>query len=276
MNLELAIGLISLVLTILGIIIAYYFFKKSFRIKDIKYGIESIHLVKSSDEIENDITILFKNKPIKHLTISRVAIWNAGKETIRKSDIPKDRPFVIKAEEGYEFLKARIHKTINNSNNFNISFSKKTININFDFIDFQEGCTIEVYHTGKSSWSIGVDGFIIGSGNVKHAVHIPFPKRRKKALIFSLSFLVITTVPTTLLLGLQNGETLLTIFAFVSFFLYAILPMIFSIKYTISQKTCLELEVRDDDEILRSPEFPPNGKLREKDKDAEPYKYKIY
>ena len=271
MELKLFIGVIGAFASIIGIVAAYIFYRTSLRIKIPQFALESVPIIKQIKSDINDLKIIFRDKQIKNLTISRLAIWNAGKEPIYKKDVPSDDKFKISPEEGYNILKAEIIKIKNRSNKWHIEQIGDNIFIDFEYFDFKEGCTIQIFHTGKSSWSLKVDGSVIGAGKLIQASHISFPKRRRKALIYSIIVFVLLSLITILSVGLVKSENFLKVYFFIALFLYTILPMIFTIKYMISKRTSLELGVKDDDELLRAPDFPPTGKIRERDKDADPY-----
>jgi hypothetical protein len=106
-------------------------------------------------------------QPFANLSVCRVAVWNAGRETIRRIDIPKGDPFVIASQsEDHVFLDVRIEATVNSNNavEATISRDKKQIRVIFEYLDYAEGAVIQIVHTGTNSASIRLQGTVMGGG----------------------------------------------------------------------------------------------------------------
>lgn len=264
---NLIIATISLIVSVVALYFSYYFFNYSLREKRPLYTLESQQYQGDLIATTPDSVVVYQNDLIKKFTVSRVAIWNNGKDTIFKKDISPNDKITISSEEGYEIYFARLLFMINKSNKCEVLFSNGNAEVSFDYLDFQEGCSIELFHSGKTSWSLDITGSIIGAGKIKHAKHIPYPQRRKLSIWISLGIFVVSAL-TSLLFGLKDYEKIITINGFIAMLAYAFLPWIISYRYFKSKKTSLQLEVADDDERLRAPDFPPTGRMRERDKDA--------
>lgn len=270
---NLLVGIIGLIIAILSLYFTYYFFNKGLREKKPFYTIMTRGIIGNFGTDIQCLKILYDGKEIKNLSESRIAFWNGGKETISHSDVPKNDKIKIRPEEGYRILSAKLHYAINDSNNYQIHLKEGEVEVNFDHIDHQEGCSIQVFHTGKTSWSLKVTGSIIGAGKVEHAKHIPFPKRRRKAFWISVLIFALCSISGVIIVGVNNIEVTqkaIAISAGISFLAYAFLPLIISYRYTQLKKTSFILEVQDDDEVLKAPDFPPTGRIRERNKDADP------
>ena len=270
---NLLVGIIGLIIAFLSLYSTYYFFNKGLREKKPFYTIMTRGIIGNIGTDIQSLKIFYEGKEIKNLSESRIAFWNGGKETILHSDVPNNDKIRIKAEEGYSILSAKLLFAINDSNNYQIHLKDGEIEVTFDHIDYQEGCSIQFFHTGKTSWSLKVTGSVIGAGKVEHAKHIPFPKRRRKAFWISVLIFILCSISGVLIVGVNNIEAIqkaVAISTGISFLAYAFLPLIISYRYTQLKKTSLILEVQDDDEILKAPDFPPTGRVRERNKDADP------
>jgi hypothetical protein len=97
--------------------------------------------------------------------------------------------------------------------------------------------------------------------------------RRKRAYLISILTFILGTLTSILIIGLDNNilSTILVINFFVAWIVYAFAPMIISSIYFRRNRTSINLGVADDDERLRAPDFPPTGRIRERDKDADPF-----
>ncbi|KND48334.1 MAG: hypothetical protein AB198_02095, partial [Parcubacteria bacterium C7867-003] len=96
--------------------------------EDIREKIEKINVVE----------ILYRGSKINNLSITRIAIWNQGNETISFSDVAPLNPFKIIALGEAKILDFEIIYKKNEVNNFSlqeVNFNKDEIFINFDFFD---------------------------------------------------------------------------------------------------------------------------------------------
>lgn len=81
------INIIFFLLSILGIFLTLFFYFKSKKQKVPLYGTRSINLIKGKANKIDDLEILFKGDKVQYLTITKLLFWNAGKETIHRSDV---------------------------------------------------------------------------------------------------------------------------------------------------------------------------------------------
>lgn len=166
-------NLISLLLAIVGIILAYYFYYKSIKYRAPVYAVRSINIIKDNIGKINDLKISYAGSDVKNLSIARVAFWNFGKETISSEDVAPLSPIKIVGLGSTNFLNVEIIYEKNNVNNFIISpvadpkDSKKHLQnefkINFDYFDQNEGVVFQVFHTGKTGDEIKIEGVVKGS-----------------------------------------------------------------------------------------------------------------
>lgn len=271
---EIIIGIISVIVGLISLVATFIFYRKSLIIKVPLFTVESRGTAGGFTEFISKLSLNYNGEKINFFTVSRIAIWNAGKSTIKKNDLLESDQLRIVPEVGYKFLHAKINHVINPLNNFRIKFTPKLILIDFDYVDFNEGCCVEVQHNGKSSWALQVKGSIIGAGKIKHSKAIHFPKRRKKAFTISTFTFIFGSLISLLIFGWKDTEIrdkILLINSIVAVIIYAILPMVISILYLKRNRTSLKLGVIDDDEHLKAPDFPPTGRVRKRDKDADSY-----
>jgi len=92
------INIVSILVSAIGVILAIYYYQKAHRIKKPLYTTSSFNLLGDNlNEISN-LEIKYLNKEIKTLTATKIALWNGGKETINRIDIPLNAPLIIKAK----------------------------------------------------------------------------------------------------------------------------------------------------------------------------------
>lgn len=161
-------NVVFLILAILGLLLSYYLYRKSQRIKIPSYLSKSINLIEDSHNKIDRLKILFDNNEISNLTLTKVSIWNHGNEIIDSSDIAAMDPLRIESKKE-KILDAEIFFESNPVNNFSIEVSSENvIIIHFDYFGNMEGVKINIYHTGKSSDDITVSGTVKGVKSIRN------------------------------------------------------------------------------------------------------------
>jgi hypothetical protein len=172
---------------LIGILVRTYFYYKSKKTKVIKYVLKSNNLVKDHTSKYSDLSIKYKNEEVKNFTITKMIIWNAGKETIHGKDITTVEPLKLKVKEGCKILEALVLKSNNNASSISITEIQNgnSFNLNFDYLDSLDGAVLSILHDGTISSDIDFSGKVKGLkkivlGTIPKApdnVHffIPFP-----------------------------------------------------------------------------------------------------
>lgn len=165
----------SLFLAILGIIFSVYFYFKSKKIRVPIYILRTVNLVRENVQKIDTVNILYAGNTVNNLSITKIAFWNDGKETINNSDIAQNNPIRLIIDKDCIFLDAEIIYQKNPSNGFNISISNdnKYIDINFDYFDFEEGLVLQVFHTGNESDDITLVGQVKSVKKIKRKDYSP-------------------------------------------------------------------------------------------------------
>ena len=159
----------SLFLAILGIIFTTYFYFKSKKIRMPIYILRTVNLVRENVQKIDTVNILYAGNKVDNLSITKIAFWNDGKETINNSDVAQNNPIRLIIDKDCIFLDAEIIYQKNPSNDFNISISNdnKYVDITFDYFDFEEGIVLQVFHTGNKSDDITLVGQIKSVKNIQ-------------------------------------------------------------------------------------------------------------
>jgi hypothetical protein len=137
----------GLVLTIWGIIIAI----KSKTRKGLSYSFISYNLIRDFSEKINGLTVNFNGEKVQNFSVSKIVIWNSGNVTINQSDIVNADPLRIEGNEILSILDYEIIQSNEPSNQFKLVDLKseqgiKHLNLEFDYIDPQQGCVIQIFH----------------------------------------------------------------------------------------------------------------------------------
>lgn len=83
---------ISLFLAILGIIFSAFFYLKSKKIRMPIYVLRTVNLVRENVQKIDTVNILYSGNKVNNLSITKMAFWNDGKETINNSDVAQNNP----------------------------------------------------------------------------------------------------------------------------------------------------------------------------------------
>ena len=192
----LTIAVITIVVTF---VIARHYYEKAKMERLPYFALKTSNLIANLSSKITDFKTLYENKEIKNLTVAKIAIWNGGKETIRKEDVAS--PFVV--------------RTISPTNILNASFVSEPLQVNqikldthqapnsvvfdFKFLEFRQGALFRVIFDGQSEKDLDIEGTVMGGkplnrwiqGNIQSTMGF---------LVFIACFLS----PILLLIALQN------------------------------------------------------------------------
>lgn len=191
------INLISFLLAILGIILSVYYYLKSRKEKIPVFSKQSFQLIQKSITGLDKLEVKYNDQRVDKLTLTKVAFWNSGRETIRKEDVVQRDPIKITTKED---LLIYDHKIIssNPKNNFTLErINDQTINIYFDYMDHFQGIIINIYHNGQKSDDIQLEGTIIGARKLDTGI-------RKKYILQKVTFIDIILKPVNKLINDKN------------------------------------------------------------------------
>jgi len=240
-------GFGSLLVTIVGIILMVIIYKHGQNTKAPRYFIKTFNIITDFSSGLAKLQLFYDNNTIETLSISKIAFWNDGTNTIDKMDIAEASPIRIVLKEGYDILDASVISEKNPSNIFRLTEidNGRSVGIVFDYLDRGEGGIIQLIHTGSNSSDIEITGTIKGAGFPKQ-YHpptailadklvglLPSPKPQRKwsritRIIIGGSFLVIA-----LALGVMialDGTIPVIILGILSILLYV------NIGYSLSKR----------------------------------------
>lgn len=157
--------LVCLPLTVWGIVLTV----RARREKRPCFSVRSFNLIDGavSQVPEVEIKVHGHGPAINHLTISKVFLWNAGRDVIRKADLAEPKGITLRLKNGGVFVKAPevVYET-SETNGFSVhrSQDKTSVSVTFHHMDFNEGVVLRVFHTGTSDADIEVEGKVLGGG----------------------------------------------------------------------------------------------------------------
>lgn len=161
------LNILFIILTLISIFLSIWFYIKSKKTRKPMYCIRTFILVRDMIGKIDSVNILYQGEKIENLSISKIAIWNGGKETISQSDIAKNDRFRIEIVDTASILEFKLLFENNSANGFKLTkVNNNCINVEFDYIDYNEGVIIQLYHTANSSYDLILKGSFKGSKEI--------------------------------------------------------------------------------------------------------------
>lgn len=163
-------NLVSFFLGVIGIILAFLFYFKSIREKRPVYTKQTIRLINQALSALKNIEIKYNSVPVQNLSLTKIALWNSGKESIRNTDISSSEPLLITTNGrtiiyGFE---VSYQKKVNNVQVTKVN--EESLGISFEFLDFNDGLVLDVFHSGSSSGDIVIKGTLIGARKISQGI----------------------------------------------------------------------------------------------------------
>lgn len=184
----------SLLVGVIGIILAVIFYFKTRKVKLPVYILRSFNLFNSELKKTENIEIKYLGENIKNLTASKFIFWNGGRATIDKSDIPESSKLTIKTKGNVVIYGAEVIFSTNESNRISIdrTFNKNEIVVNFEYLDRYQGAIVKILHSGESSNDLEISGIVKGVGNFQ--VSEDDPNQEPLAIKIIMAIFTVATI----------------------------------------------------------------------------------
>jgi len=116
---------------------------------------QSIRLIgKQEQGLPSDVQIKYKGEVVSRLTITKIWVWNNGKETIYGNRVVEDDPLRYRFDSDTQILQIYVLAGSRTVNKFNANISPNKKNeflYTFDFLDPRDGALIEILHTNVNA-----------------------------------------------------------------------------------------------------------------------------
>ena len=136
--------------------------------RDFRYYVISFPVVKDYKSTLDELSVLYQGKEVERLTVSRLAFWNAGWNSIGQEDISKILPVRLAVVEEGIILDAKVVYTTSEANGVRV---ERNVGgdylILFDNLDPGMGSVLQIIHTGLNSRDMRLDGKIRGVKTLK-------------------------------------------------------------------------------------------------------------
>lgn len=190
----------SLIVGIIGIILAILFYMKTRNDKQVFFEIKSANLISKflTDRIIGLEVFLNKEK-ISDLSMSRIVIWNAGNKTINNFDIPENGRFYLLAKNNVKIFSIKIDENTDDFNNLKLIRDESKYFIDFEYLDSKQGFTIEVIHSGKDSSNFAFGGKLKGGFRLKQYSGFVMKRKFDPFLLYLTPFLGVGVIVSVFL-----------------------------------------------------------------------------
>ena len=125
--------------TLAGVIGVYFGFN-GWKRKKPTYVIRSNNIFSGLEHTIPDVEVKFHGYglPIKALTVTKIAFWNAGTETIKKQDVVKEDPVTIQGKEGIVLLSVSVLETVSPLNKIDCKLNQDRSLATITFVRVRE------------------------------------------------------------------------------------------------------------------------------------------
>jgi len=159
-----AVGLAGSAASIIGIPLAIVLFSLNLRGPDLVFTVSPARTIVVKQGTASRLGVTYDNQPIVHdVTAVQVAIWNRGREPIRRASVL--RPVVIRTEPRVGILEATIRRTSREVAHLAIDAAKAKdgeLRIGWDILERGDGGAVQIVYLGGVDVGIRVDGVVEG------------------------------------------------------------------------------------------------------------------
>jgi hypothetical protein len=148
-----------------GIIASALFYVRGLRLKRPTWSVHTVDLVTKRTAELQGLTISFKGKPVSDLSVSRIMLFNDGKEPIFSRDIAAAAPLALEVPTDVQMLDATLVAVNNEVNRIGVHFDGpgNRALIEFDRLARGNGAVFDVVHYGGQQPTALVSGVVMGT-----------------------------------------------------------------------------------------------------------------
>lgn len=169
------VSVVSLGVGFASIVLALILYRASKPRRLLAYATRTFRIISDKAQKVAGLKVLYNERAVRSLSLTRLGIWNAGNEALRRTDIPSVSPPVIHARKGVSILKAQILETTSSANRIELTPFEGEVSgyaIGFEFLDPGDGALFNIVHDGIEVQDVAITGGIIG-GRIRRAATDP-------------------------------------------------------------------------------------------------------
>ena len=150
-------------LGLLAALVAIYSVARKREGTRVAWSVRGQNLVANYGEAVSDLSITFAGESVENLTVSKIAIWNAGTDTINSTDLVEGDLLRIVAETDARLLNVSVIQENNPPNEvrLDIAADQHSAVVDFRFLDSGNGIVAQVFHTGVRGKALSVEGYVV-------------------------------------------------------------------------------------------------------------------
>lgn len=180
-------------LGIIGIVLAVIFYARSKKDRLPCFEVNSNTLIEGLHKALDGLQLHYKGTPQARITVTKLAFWNAGRETIDKRDLVEKDPIGIACPNTLAILDIQVTQVSAKSNSVRLGSAVEQGDvhfypINFEYLDNNDYFVIQIVHTGQESEDIEVIGKIKGVKEIEKTIDAKIDKRFFKLIPFAFGF----------------------------------------------------------------------------------------
>jgi hypothetical protein len=154
------------VLAVVSIAVSIYFGVVSIRSRELSYEISPTKTLIVKSGQSSDLHVLYKGQDVPtDVSALQVAIWNAGRESIRPENILT--PITLTTSPVVPILEARIKKATRNVSQIGLDTSeiaKGSVGLTWKILEHDDGAVLQLIVAGASTVTVQAEGIVEGQG----------------------------------------------------------------------------------------------------------------
>lgn len=163
------IGFIGTMIGVVGVALSIVFYYKTRHYKKPSYFKGSLRWYDSEGVPDSDLKLLYHDRIVDRFTITQLAFWNAGNESIKGSDFTQSSPLRLQVPTDIEIFEIRLTTMTTPEIAASIGEAQlvpdatyKQFPVSFEYLDRNDGFTLQIVHNGKSHQGIDFVGKLPG------------------------------------------------------------------------------------------------------------------
>jgi hypothetical protein len=126
--------------------------------------------IRKPANIHKKIKFYYDNQEINQVTTTKICFWNKGRKPIKREDVVQTAPLRLQIvphksmNQPVEILDYSLLQLSDKNSKIILSKTDKpdTLQIDFEYVEFNEGADFEIQHTGDVESSVNFSGVILG------------------------------------------------------------------------------------------------------------------
>jgi hypothetical protein len=201
------VGIVGSVASILGVLLAAYFYFQSVSYPELVYYVNPARAVVVKQGTASRLTVSFDGRPVaQDVTATQVAIWNRGREAIRRTAVLQ--PIIIRTEPRVPILEATIRKKSREVVALDLDQTRLVdgeVSVSWNILEQGDGGVVQLVYAAGPDTKIQCLGVIEGQPGIRElrysgTIRSPAEQMRgERMLRYVLAFMLLAGVAIFLL-----------------------------------------------------------------------------